>query len=102
MSKYEFFLHLGTKFDKRREQLLTWKAQRDRQRQQEVKKRTRQGEFVVKHVQYSPAKYLVAESKKNIAKMDAAEKQVPKRITRSSAKIANKVEEERKKKEKVS
>ena len=95
----------GTQGDKRREELLAWKARRDHQRQKEVKKRTKQGEFVVKHVQYSPPKYLVADGKKNMAKKteSTVEKQVTRRVTRSCTRIAaSKLEEEKKKIEKVS
>ncbi|XP_065061870.1 disks large-associated protein 5-like isoform X2 [Rhopilema esculentum] len=79
------------KVDKRREQLIAWKLERDRKRQFETKKKS----FVVKHVNYSPTKYLVSSANKRTTRKQAAlENQTcSRRITRSYAKNCAKSEE---------
>ena len=85
--------------DQRREQLIAWKLERDRKRQFETKKKS----FVVKHVSYSPTKYLVSSANKKAARKQAfLENQTcTRRITRSYAKNCA-ISEETKRGNKVS
>ena len=79
----------GIRSDKRREELLAWKAKRDRLKKVEVRKRARHGEFIVKHVKYSPPKYLVGENDTATSKKGNVEGVAQKKL-RSSARLAEK------------
>ena len=93
---------LGAKAAKRREELLAWKARRDHKKEQDVKRRGNNHGFVVKHVKHSPPKYLIGENSNAKRQKNKLEEPVVKRVTRSSARIANKTEENRKILQKVS
>ena len=47
--------------DKRKQRMMEWKSERDRKRQVDAKK-YKNGKFIVKHVNHSPPRYLVANS----------------------------------------
>ena len=90
------------KSDKRREELLAWKAKRNRQKELEVKKRTKFGEFVVKHVNYSPPKYLAGKDLKGDLNKKENREDEPEKRTRYSVRLAQKRNEAKNKTEKVS
>jgi len=92
----------GNKQSKRREELLAWKAKRDQKREAEARKRAKLGDFVVKHVNYSPPKYLIGKDPSCVQVGSRIIEAVSGRQTRSSSRLAKKKDETKKKTEKES
>ena len=67
--------------------MLEWKAKRDRERQMEAKK-YKEGQFVVKHVKYAPANYLVSAGSNDTKPKEKGSNQTANHrpVTRSQAK----------------